>query len=140
MEGFPMCRSYLLNNKYPMPGFLAWYLASSGLSLAVFTAMGIGVWMIWGEPDHNLLDAFPGFVTILFGIWGAYTGIASMSLWIAAWLYLLAVDNSSYGARAGWFLVLLFGMHYGALIYAIYLWKTGRIKAATSHPVFSSAK
>ena len=56
------------------------------------------------------------------------------------WLYLFPVDNSSYGARTGWFLVLLFGMHYGALIYAIYLWNTGRIKAATSHPVFSRAK
>ena len=135
-----MNRSYILNNKYPLPGVLVWFLASSGLSLAVFTVMGVAIWMIWGESDQNLLDAFPGFVTVLFGIWGAYTVIGGISLWIAAWTYWIVVDRSTFGARAGWFLALLLGMHYGALIYAFYIWKTGRIKAATSHDVFSSAK
>jgi len=96
--------------------------------------------MIWGEPDHNLLDAFPGFVSVLFGIWGFYTGIGAMLLWIAMWVYWAVVERTSSRVRFGWFLVLLFGMYYGALIYAVLLWQKGAIKAVTESPASSSAR
>ena len=126
-----MSRSYVLNNRYPIPTVLLWLLASWAISLAAFTGLGLIVWMIWGEPDHNLLDAFPGFVSVLFGIWGFYTGIGAMLLWIAMWVYWAVVERTSSRVRFGWFLVLLFGMYYGALIYAVLLWQKGAIKAVT---------
>jgi hypothetical protein len=135
-----MGRIYLLNDKYPIPGYLLWIFASWAISLAVFTAMGIAVWMIWGEPDHNLLDAYPGYISMMLGIWGVYTGVGAMLLWIAMWIYWARIEKSSLSVRTGCFLVLLFGMHYGALVYAFYLWKAGRIKTVTSHPVVSGAQ
>ena len=80
-----MNRTYLLNDRYPIPAALLWLITSWAISLFAFTVLGLGVWMILGEPKHNLLDAFPGFVSILFGIWGVYTGIGAMLLWIAMW-------------------------------------------------------
>lgn len=95
--------------------------------------------MILGEPKHNLLDAFPGFVSILFGIWGVYTGIGAMLLWIAMWIYWAVAERTSYRVRTGWFLALLFGMYYGALVYAFLLWRNGAIKVVSTSPVSNGA-
>lgn len=80
-------RRYLLDSKYPIPAALVWIIASWAISLAAFTLLGLSVWMVWGQPHHNLLDSSPRFVTVLFGVWGIYTGIGAMSLWIAMWIF-----------------------------------------------------
>ena len=129
-----MKRNYILNGKYPIPGALLWLMASGGISLALITALGVCLWMILGEPDHNLLDAFPGFVSVLFGIWGVYTGMCAKLIWIAMWVYWVAVERTS--SRIGWFLVLFFGTYYGALIYAFVLWRKGAITVMTESPGF----
>jgi len=121
--------NYVLSGKYPIPAFLVWLIASWAISLAAFTLFGIGVWVFWGQPDHNLLDVAPRFVSVFFGVWGVYTGIGAMLLWIAMWIYWARVERSSGGNRAGWFLALLFGMYYGALIYTFCVWRKGAIKA-----------
>ena len=131
-------RIYLINGEHRIPWLFVWFLRSVVISLAAFTLIGLTLWIIIGEPDHNLLDGLPGFVSILFGVWGLYTGAGAMILWIAMWIYWARIERSS--GRLGWFLVLLIGMYYGALIYAIYLWTTGRIKSATSHEILSSAQ
>lgn len=135
-----MSRIYLVNDQYRIPGILVWLIASWVISLVAITVAGVAVWMIWGEPKHNLLEALPGFITVLLGVWGVYTGLGAMVVWIAMWIYWSVMDRSSFSARAGWFLVLLLGTYYGALIYALYLWWTGCIKAATSHSSLSSAE
>jgi len=43
-----------------------------------------------------------------------------------------AIERSSHGSRAGWFLVLLFGMPLGSMAYAVYLWKRGKLKVIPS--------
>jgi hypothetical protein len=133
-----MNRTYLINGEHQIPWLFVWFLKSVVISLTAITLMGVAVWLIWGEPDHNLLDGLPGFVSILLGVWGVYTGAGAMALWIAMWIYWARIERSS--ARVGWFLTLLIGTYYGALIYAIYLWMTGRIKSATSHKILSSAQ
>jgi len=102
--------------------------------------MGLIVWMVWGEPDHNLLDALPVSVSILFGIWGVYTGIGALLLSIAMWIYWARYERSSRGVRARWFLALLLGMYYGALIYEFYIWRKGVIKNVTASPAMKSAQ
>jgi hypothetical protein len=124
---------YILNDRYPIPATLVWLMASGGISLALFTGLGIGFWIIWGEPNHNLLDAFPGWVSLLFGIWGAYTGIGAMLIWIAMWVYWAVVEGTS--SRVTWFLILFFGTYYGALIYAFVLWRKGAISVVPESPV-----
>ncbi len=128
-----MSRSYVINNRYPIPAVLLWLMASWAISLTVFTGLGIGIWIIWGEPDHNLLDAFPRFVSTIFGIWGLYTGIGAMLLWIAMWVYWAVAERTSSSVRTGWFFALLFGMYYGALVYAFLLWRRGAIRAVTEY-------
>jgi hypothetical protein len=103
-------------------------MSSWAISLALFTLFGISIWMILGEPDHNLLDAFPPVISTLFGIWGLYTGIGAMALWITMWVYWATVERRSAQTRAVWFVALLFGMYYGALIYALILWRGGAIR------------
>ena len=135
-----MGRIYLVSDKYMIPGYLLWLIASWAISLAAFTVMGIAVWMIVGEPDHNLLDAYSGYVSVLFGVWGVYTGIGAILLWIVMWIYWARVERPSSSSRTGWFLALLLGMYYGALIYAFYLWRAGRIRAVTSQPFVNGAQ
>ena len=127
-----MSQIYLVNDRHRVPRFLVWYLFSAAISLSVFTALGIIAWIFLGDSQKNLLDFLPHIVTILFGIWGVYTGIGAVILWVAMWVYWVAWENSSFSARTGWFLALLFGMHYGALVYAIYLWNKGVIKNVTA--------
>lgn len=78
-----MKRRYVLNDRYPIPAVLVWLMASGGISLVLITVLGLCVSIFWTGPDRNLLDAFPGFITVLFGIWGGYTGICAILIWIA---------------------------------------------------------
>jgi hypothetical protein len=94
-----MKRSYILNNRYPISGTLLWLLASWAISLTVFTLLGVGIWIFLGEPDHNLLDALPKVISVLFGIWGLYTGVGAMLLWIAMWVYWVVVERGSSNVR-----------------------------------------
>jgi hypothetical protein len=58
-----------------------------------------------------------------------YTGVGVVCLWFAMWAYWAGFQKSQ---RVGWFLVLLLGMHYGAMLYALYVWKKRQIKRIPS--------
>jgi hypothetical protein len=136
-----MSRTYLINNKYPVPPLLFWTVFPAAISLAVLALISLILIAILGpDSDVNVIQILPPPLTIVLLAWGAYTGVGVAVLWLAMWVYWAKMDRSSLPIRACWFLVLLFGMHLGAVIYAFYIWKTGRIKAATSHPVPGSAK
>ena len=135
-----MSQTYLVNGKHPISRLFVWYLRSVAISLAVFTLMALILWTIIGEPNHNILDGLPGFVSVAFGVWGMYTGAGAMVLWIVMWKYWARFERSSPSARIGWFMVLLVGMYYGGLIYALYVCMTGRIKSATSHEIAAGAQ
>jgi hypothetical protein len=127
-----MSQRYILNDQHPIPAFLVWLIASWATSLAAFTGFAIAVWVIWGNPDHNLLDAFPGVVSILFGVWGVYTGAGALLLWVTMWVYWGVFERRSFGTRMGWFFTLLFGVYYGALLYAFVLWRKGAVRSIGS--------
>ena len=135
-----MNRVYLVKKRFPIPPILVWAIFSWVVSVLAFTGTGLAIWMFWGRPDLNLLDAFPGSVTVLFALWAIYTGVGASFLWLGMWVYWLRMERSSILVRTMWFLALLFGIYYGALIYALYLWREGRIMVATSHRVLRSAK
>jgi hypothetical protein len=118
-------RQYLLRNKQPVPRFMVVAVASWAIALAAMTAFGFAVWILTSWVHVNALSALPKPLLLLVGICGAYAGLGSVCLWVSMWVYWVAVERSSTAARVGWFLVLLFGLHYGALVYAYRVWRTG---------------
>jgi hypothetical protein len=135
-----MSRVYLVNGNHPVPRALVWFLSSASISTAFFMLVSATFVTITGGVEGSILDGLPLFVSIPIVIWGVYTGIGISCLLWATWIYWARFEKGSAPVKAGWFLVLLFGMQFGALIYAIYLWMTGRIKSATSHKILSSAQ
>jgi glucan phosphoethanolaminetransferase (alkaline phosphatase superfamily) len=135
-----MSRVYLVNGKHPVHRALVWFLSSASISFAFFMAVSLTFVIITGSVEGNLLDGLPLFISIPIVIWGVYTGIGISCLLWAMWIYWARFEKGSASVKAGWFLILLFGMQFGALFYAIYLWTTGRIKSATSHEILSSAQ
>ena len=124
---------YLVNGKHRIARPFLWFLVSTAISLLVMTLLSIVAAMILGDSDVNLLGTLPRFAAILLVIWGVYTGIGVVVLWIAMWVYWVAEERSTFSVRAAWFFALLLGMYYGALAYAIYLWRQGHIKPVASH-------
>jgi len=72
-------------------------------------------------------------------ICGAYAGIGAVCLYMTMWIYWIAVERSSALARIGWFLALLFGLHYGALIYAIIIWRKGLTQVEGPQPLHDAS-
>jgi uncharacterized membrane-anchored protein len=64
---------------------------------------------------------------VLFGIVGVGGGLSIFFLWSGMWRYWTRCDRSSRFARRLWFVVLLVGVCYGAIIYylSVYLPNTG---------------
>jgi hypothetical protein len=118
-------RQYLLKNRQSIPRFVVVAVASWAIALAAVTVVGFTVWMLSSWAHVDALAALPKPLLVLVGICGAYAGLGSICLWITMWVYWVAVERSSTGVRIGWFLVLLFGLHYGALVYAYRVWRTG---------------
>jgi hypothetical protein len=121
-------RQYVLRNKQTVPRFIVVAVASWAIALAAITLGGIAIWIISSWLHIDSLAATPRPVVVLLDICGAYAGLGSVCLWVAMWIYWIAVERSSVGVRIGWFLALLFGLHYGALFYAYRVWRTGITK------------
>lgn len=125
----------MLNNTVRIPGVLVWSILPAAVTLMVALVYSVAISLILGpSTDFNFLQWLPFPVAVAVIAWGVYTGIGSVVLWIAMWCYWAGMERSSFGARAGWFFALLFGMHLGALIYAIYIWKKGILKVEFEGP------
>lgn len=130
-----MPRTFVLNRTIRLPRFLVWLILPAAISLTIMLAYSIAISLILGpSTDFNILQWFPFPVTVALIVWGAYTGIGSVALWIAMWFYWVGLERSSFWARTGWFFTLLLGMHLGALVYVIYIWKKGFLKAEFESP------
>jgi len=121
----------MLNNKQTVPRFVVVAVASWAIALAAVTIVGFAVWIISSWMHVDALSALPKPLLLLVGLCGAYAGLGSICLWVTMCVYWIAVERSSAGVRIGWFLALLFGLHYGALFYAYRVWRTGIIKMDT---------
>ena len=67
-------------------------------------------------------DDLPYAALASLGLVAVVAVISSMALYIAMWSYWFIVERSSVGVRLLWLLALLFGIHYGAAIYAYKVW------------------
>ena len=59
-------------------------------------------------------------VVFLFHAVGAILGIAAMVIWIGALVHIAVSQFSSFGAKAFWFLLVLFTHAIGAVIYLLF--------------------
>jgi len=64
---------------------------------------------------------------VLFGIIGVSGGLSVFFLWSGMWRYWIRYDRSGRFARRVWFVILLVGVCYGAVVYylCVYLPNTG---------------
>ena len=113
---------YLAAERYRVPRAVLVLLASWMAALALITVVLLLIWLAgsW-MPDHS--QEWPHWISIPVGLLGAYAAVGGVCLYITMWGYWIAVERSSVGVRIGWLLALLFGIHYGALAYAMYVWR-----------------
>ena len=135
-----MGHHYLLKNKFVIPNFLFIAVASWAIALVAVTTVGVIVWIIWGTMHFDLLKALPAPLSLLLGFCGAYAGIGAICLYVTMWIYWVGVERSSFFIRSGWLLALLFGLPYGALIYAYRVWRTDITKVTTAYPVAGTSQ
>jgi hypothetical protein len=95
---------------------------SGFLTLAV-TLLWIGVLRV---SDTNLWE------DVLLGIFGAGGVLGAFFIWAGMWQYWVRIDESSASIKRIWFIVLLFGIWYGGIIYYLvqYTWRDRRGRSA----------
>jgi len=130
---------YVLKNKYSLPRFLVRAVASWVIAVAGMTILLLLYWGISAATNVNVLDVLPRPLMAVLDICGAYAGIGAVCLYMTMWIYWIAVERSSALARIGWFLALLFGLHYGALIYAIIIWRKGLTQVEGPQPLHDAS-
>jgi hypothetical protein len=111
---------YTLRNGQHIPRSLVVVVASWTISLLAVTVIGIAIWLAHSVGHFDALRSLPKPLLVLLGLLGAYAGVGSICLWV----YWIAVERSSVAVRIGWCLVLLLGLHYGALVYLYRVWPT----------------
>jgi hypothetical protein len=113
---------YLLADRYKVPKALLILFASWMVALALVTVVLLFVWAAGGwMPDHS--QGWSRWFSIPVGLLAAYAALGALCIYITMWGYWILVERSSAGVRIGWLLALLFGVHYGALAYALYVWR-----------------
>lgn len=126
---------YVLNNKYTIPGFLFKAVASWVIVVGGLTVILLSDWGLAATTHFQLIKSFPGPLTSLLDWCGAYGGIGAICLYMTMWIYWIAVERSPIIARIAWFLVLLFGLMFGALIYALVVWRKSVTKIDGPQPI-----
>lgn len=126
---------YVLKDKHTLPGFLflaiaSWVIVLAGVSIVLLVHWGISATM-----HFQLLKSLPGPLMVLLDLCGAYAGIGAICLYMTMWVYWIAVERSSIFVRIGWLLALLVGLPFGALIYALVVWRKGVTKLDGPQPI-----
>lgn len=126
---------YILKDKHTLPGFLfravaSWVIVLAGVSIVLLVDWGISATM-----HFQLLKSLPGPLIAILDLCGAYAGIGAICLYMTMWVYWIAVERSSIVTRIAWLLALLFGLPFGALIYAIVVWRRGITKVNGPQPI-----
>jgi hypothetical protein len=97
--------------------------ALSSASIAICTMLGL-----YFPPQ----DPVSLFANILWGILGVATGLSILFLWGGMWSYWIRCDSSSKWTRRFWFLVLLAGFWYGAIVYFAFVYLPSRTRVPRS--------
>jgi uncharacterized membrane-anchored protein len=64
----------------------------------------------------------PPLGNILLGLIGVLAGLSVFFLWSGMWRYWIRRDASSRSARRIWFIILLVGIWYGAVVYYLFVY------------------
>lgn len=96
--------------------FLLRLTFSFAVALLAITAIGV---LTWIASDRTAFDfsQLPKALSLFLGLSGAYAAIGALFLYVFMWIYLIGFDRGSLWAKAGWAAILIFLVHYGALIY-----------------------
>jgi hypothetical protein len=126
---------YVIRKKHCIPGFMFVAVASWVVGLAAVTIIGLVFWAVDASMHFNILKNSPWPLMMPLYICGFYAGFSSLCLYEIMWIYLVVVDRSRWIARVGWLLALLLGMHYGAMIYAVFVWRRDLEKVDGIQPI-----
>ena len=126
---------YILKNKHAIPGFLfkavaSWVIVVAGVSIVLLMNWGLSATM-----HFELLKSLPSPLMTFLDICGAYAGFGGICLYMTMWVYWIAVERSPIMTRIAWLLALLFLLPYGALIYAIVVWRSGVTRVVGPQPI-----
>ncbi|HEU5458155.1 MAG TPA: hypothetical protein VFU68_06015 [Terracidiphilus sp.] len=126
---------YVLKDRYAIPAFLfnavgSWVIVFAGLSIVLLANWGISA-----TTHFELLKSLPSPLMTFLDICGVYAAFGAFCLYMAMWVYWIAVERSPVLARVAWLLALIFLLPYGALIYAIAVWKKDVTKFNGPQPV-----
>jgi hypothetical protein len=130
-------RYYVVGGKFVIPNIVFWAVASWVIALITITIIGFGVTFLWSKAGFDILKALPQPLSILLGLAGAYAALGAICLYVTMWVYWIAVERSPLPIRAGWLIALLVGLAYGALLYAVYVWRTNLTIAGPPDLAFS---
>jgi hypothetical protein len=114
---------FVIKRQHAIPSFLFRAIASWVVSLVALTTIAIALWLLYPTRDAQSVKAMPLPLLLILCLWGAYAAFGGITLYCLMWVYWIAVERSSVAGRIAWFLVLLLGLHYGALLYALVVWK-----------------
>jgi len=120
--------SYLLNNKYRLPKIVVWVVWVLLIVVVSFTALIVFMFVRDVVSANARREHLSDFVATLFGLFAVCTIFASLALYITMCVYWIVVERSTTLVRLGWFLALLFGLHYGAVVYAFKVWSKNLVK------------
>ena len=126
---------YILKEKYSLPGFVflaitSWVGAFGGVTIILLVDWGVSA-----VTKFQLIKSMPGPLTSFLDLCGAYAALGAFCLYMTMWVYWIAVERSSFFARIAWLLALLFGLPWGALIYALVVWRKDLRKVDGSQPI-----
>jgi hypothetical protein len=87
--------------------------ASALFAMAGFVIVGMTV-VIFANIQSATLDPVSNAA---LGVGGVLAGLGVLFLWGGMWRYWIRCDSSTVAARRFWFLVLVAGLWYGAILY-----------------------
>ncbi len=128
---------YVIKKKHAIPGFLFAAIASWEIANAIVMTLSVALWLsIWANMHiDDWFRSLPGLPSALVFLCIAYSLLGAVGLYVTMWIYWVAVERSSIPSRIAWLLALLFGLHIGAMIYALVVWKRDIIKVQGRQPL-----
>ena len=126
---------YVLNDKHTLPGFLFLAIASWVIVLTGVSAVLLVDWGLSATMHFQLLKSLPGPLMVLLDLCGAYAGIGAICLYVTMWVYWIAAERSPFLIRIAWLSALLLGLPFGALAYALVVWRKGVKKVNGPQPI-----
>jgi hypothetical protein len=120
---------YVIKNKHVIPGFLGRAIASWIVSVTAISVVLLTLYVASAFVHRDVFALIPHSLMVILDLVGAYAGIGGICLYMTMWTYWIGVQRAPIGARIGWLLALVFLLHYGALIYAIVVWKNDVVRS-----------